>query len=286
MSVVIVTDSSACIPADVAEDYGITVVPLHVLVGDRDLSDGIDDIDLDAGPVSTSGASPEAMRDAFGKAFARSGGDGVLAVHLSRELSGTWDAARAAADDSRGDVRVVDSRSAAMGVGFPVLEAARAARAGASLDSVYERAVDVAARCRSYIVVDRLDQLRRGGRIGAAAALLGTALSMKPVLHVHDGKLLLKEKTRTSTKALARLVELVVAQAGTAAVSIAVHHLQAADRAEDIARQLSERLPQVDEVFVTEFSAVLGAHVGPGAVGVVLSPHEPQSSTGGDPSTD
>ncbi|NLE80509.1 MAG: DegV family protein [Rhodococcus sp.] len=293
MPVVIVTDSSACIPADLVEEYGIVVVPLHVLVGEHDYRDGIDDIDLDGGQVTTSGASPAAMRDAFGEALARSGGDGVLAVHLSREISATWDAARAAADDCLGDVRVVDSRSAGMGLGFPVLEAARAAREGAGLDAVYERAVDAATRVRAYIVVERLDQLRRGGRIGAAAALLGTALSMKPVLHIRDGKLALKEKTRTSTKARARLVDLVVARAGTGPVSLAVHHLDAAGVAEDIARQLAERLSQVDEIFVTDFSAVLGAHVGPGAVGVVLSARdshspeqpEPESSTGGDSST-
>lgn len=291
MSVVVVTDSSACLPIDLVENYGIDVVPLHVLVGDRDLRDGIDDIDLDAGPVSTSGPSPEVLREAYRGALSRSAGDGVLAVHISRQLSGTWDAARAAADGCGPSIRVVDSRSAGMGLGFSVLAAARAASEGADLDTVYRRAVECAERVRSYIVVDRLDHLRRGGRIGTAAAILGTALAMKPVLHIQDGKLSLKEKTRTSTKARARLVELVAARAGTDTVSVAVHHLQARERAEALVRQLAERIPHIDEIFVTEFSAVLGAHVGPGAVGVALSLHgqgssgSDTSSTGEDPST-
>lgn len=291
MSVVVVTDSSACLPADLVENYEIDVVPLHVLVGERDLRDGIDDIDLEAGHVSTSGPSPEVLREAYRSALSRSGGDGALAVHISRQLSGTWDAARAAAGDYGPSMRIVDSGSAGMGLGFSVLAAARAASEGANLDTVYRRAVECAERIRSYIVVDRLDHLRRGGRIGAAAAILGTALAMKPVLHIQDGKLSLKEKTRTSAKARARLVELVAAQAGTDTVSVAVHHLQARERAEALVRQLSERIPHVDEIFVTEFSAVLGAHVGPGAVGVALSPHGRESpgsdisSTEGDSST-
>lgn len=285
MPVVVVTDSSACLPLDLVEQYGIEVVPLHVLVGDHDYRDGVDDIDLDAGPITTSGASPEALREAYSAALARSGGDGVLAVHISRQLSGTWNAARTAVEDFDGSVRIVDSQSAGMGVGFPVLAAARAADGGASLGSAYRHAVEAAAHTSSFFVVDRLDHLRRGGRIGAAAALLGTALAMKPVLHVHDGKLTLKEKTRTSTKALGRLTEIAVSQVGQARVSVAVHHLYARDRADDLVRRLTDRIPTIDEIFVTDFSAVLGAHVGPGAVGVALVSHPGESARSSDSST-
>ncbi|MFD4368166.1 DegV family protein [Rhodococcus sp. NPDC058521] len=273
MSVVVVTDSSACMPSGLVEQYGIEVVPLHVLVGEHDYRDGIDDIDLDSGPVTTSGAPPEALRAAYGAALDRSDGDGVLAVHISRQLSGTWDAARVAAEEFGGKVRLVDSQSAGMGVGFPVLAAARAAVEGAGLGSVYRHAVEAATHTSSFFVVDRLDHLRRGGRIGAAAALLGTALAMKPVLHILDGRLALKEKTRTSTKALARLTEIAVSQVEQEPVSVAVHHLHAQIRAEDLVRRLRERIPKIEEIFVTEFSAVLGAHVGPGAVGIALASH-------------
>ena len=177
-----------------------------------------------------------------------------------------------AAQEFGGAVRIVDSQSAGMGLGYPALEAARLAEKGASLEEAYGRAVDVASRGRCYIVVDKLDQLRRGGRIGTAAALLGTALAMKPILHLVDGKLVLGEKTRTTTKALARLVDSAVERAGLGRVAIAVHHMRARERADGIAEQLAERIPDVAESVVTDFSAVIGAHVGVGAIGVVVCP--------------
>ncbi|CAM3080614.1 DegV family protein [Prescottella defluvii] len=272
MPVVVVTDSSASLSPELADRYGIRVVPLHLLSGGRDLLDGIDDIPADLTGVTTSGASPGELGDAYAAALADSGGDGVVAVHISRQLSGTWEAGRQAAQRLGETVRIVDSESTGMGLGYPALAAARAARAGGSLKAVYQKAVEVAARGRTSIVVDRLDHLRRGGRIGTAAALLGTALAMKPVLHLVDGKLVLREKTRTSTKALAKLVDAAVEQAGAERSAIAVHHSQAPERAEEVAAQLRDRIPDVSELIVTEIGAVLGAHVGPGAIGVVVCP--------------
>ncbi|MGO4202093.1 DegV family protein [Rhodococcus sp. TAF43] len=272
MPVVVVTDSSACLSPELVDRYGIRVVPLHLLSGGTDLRDGIDDVPDDLSGVTTSGASPGELGDAYAAALADSGGDGVVAVHISRQLSGTWEAGRQAAHKLGEMVRIVDSESTGMGLGYPALAAARVARAGGSLKSVYQRAVEVAARGRTSIVVDRLDHLRRGGRIGTAAALLGTALAMKPVLHLVDGKLVLREKTRTSTKALAKLVDAAVEQAGAERAAIAVHHSQAPERAEEIAAQLKERIPDVSELIVTEIGSVLGAHVGPGAIGIVVCP--------------
>ncbi|MGF7123686.1 DegV family protein [Rhodococcus sp. AG1013] len=272
MPVVVVTDSSACLSPELVDRYGIRVVPLHLLSGGTDLRDGIDDVPDDLSGVTTSGASPGELGDAYAAALADSCGDGVVAVHISRQLSGTWEAGRQAAHKLGEMVRIVDSESTGMGLGYPALAAARVARAGGSLKSVYQRAVEVAARGRTSIVVDRLDHLRRGGRIGTAAALLGTALAMKPVLHLVDGKLVLREKTRTSTKALAKLVDAAVEQAGAERAAIAVHHSQAPERAEEIAAQLKERIPDVSELIVTEIGSVLGAHVGPGAIGIVVCP--------------
>ncbi len=157
-----------------------------------------------------------------------------------------------------------------MGLGFAALEAARAAESGADLDAVYSRAVEVAASGRTLLVVDRLDHLRRGGRIGTATALLGTALAMKPVLHLVDGKLVLREKTRTMTKALAKLVDGVVSEAGPAPL-LAVHHRGAPERAHLLAEQLAERIPDAAELLTCEIDGVLGAHVGPGAIGIVVA---------------
>ncbi|GAA4475795.1 DegV family protein [Rhodococcus olei] len=275
MPVVVVTDSSACLDPETAEELGIRVVPLHVLVDGDDLREGVDPMpaDLLAGPsVTTSGASPGELTEAYSRALADSDGDGVVAVHISRQLSGTWEAGRQAAQELGEKVRIVDSQSTAMGLGFAVLAAARAARAGGGLRAVYERAVETADRGRVLFMVDRLDHLRRGGRIGAAAALLGTALAMKPVLHLVDGKLVLKEKTRTATKAIGKLVDGAVALAGDGDVAVAVHHVGAAERADDVGAALRSRLPAASEFVVSELGPVIGSHLGPGAVGVLVIP--------------
>ncbi|RVW04840.1 DegV family protein [Rhodococcus spongiicola] len=272
MAVVVVTDSSSCLSPELVDRYGIRVVPLHVLHEGRDLRDGVDEAPDDLSGATTSGASPGELGEAYAAALEASGGDGVVAVHISTQLSGTWEAGRRAAEDLGEKVRIVDSKSTGMGLGYPALAAARVASAGGSLEAVYQKAVEVAAGGRTLVVVDRLDHLRRGGRIGAAAALLGTALAMKPVLHLVDGNLVLREKTRTSTKARAKLVDAAVEQAGGDAVAVAVHHCHARERADEVAAQLKERIPSMSELVVTDIGNVLGAHVGPGAIGVVVCP--------------
>ncbi|SNS80747.1 DegV family protein [Rhodococcoides kyotonense] len=275
MSVVVVTDSSSCIDTATARRHGMSIAPLHIFVDGMDLREGVDPISenfADDGPVTTAGSSPDELARIYRDAVQRSGGDGVVAVHISRGLSSTWEAARQAAAEVGDGVRVVDSAAAGMGLGYAALSAATTAAAGGDLDAVYESAVSVSARVRSFIVVDRLDHLRRGGRIGAAAALLGTALAMKPVLHLSEGKLVLAEKARTSTKALGKLVGAVASVAGERGVAVTVHHMQCPERAEVLASQIAERVPQVDGVDITPFGAVLGAHVGPGALGVVVRP--------------
>ncbi|MBH0120273.1 DegV family protein [Rhodococcus sp. NPDC003382] len=275
MSVVVVTDSSCCLDREAVERYDIRVVPLHVISEGRELREGVDELPEDLSKVTTSGPAPAELTDVYARALADSDGDGVVAVHISRQLSGTWEAAKYAADAFGGRVRLVDSRNTAMGLGFSALAAARLAETGASLDEVFARAVDVAEAGRALLVVDRLDHLRRGGRIGTATALLGTALSMKPVLHLVDGKLVLREKTRTMSKALAKLVEAVVDQcaevAKIAEPKVAVHHRDAPERAKSLLDELTGRLPEGTELRMTELDAVLGAHVGPGAIGIVVS---------------
>src|SRR3954454_9544142 len=143
------------------------------------------------------------------------GADRIVSVHLSSELSGTWDAARlAAAQVGEHIVTVIDSRGTAMATGFAVLAAARAAAEGADADAAADAARASAAVTRTLFVVDTLEHLRRGGRIGAAAAILGSALAVKPVLHVVEGKVVPLEKVRTSARALNRLVQRTVEVAG------------------------------------------------------------------------
>ncbi|WP_338891225.1 DegV family protein [Rhodococcus sovatensis] len=275
MTVAVITDSSACLGPELAHGAGITVAPLHVFVDGIDLREGLDPIPEDFaahGPVTTAGASPAELTGLYRDALERSDGAGVVAVHISRGLSSTWEAARQAATVLGERVRVIDSASAGMGLGYAVLAAARAAARGDSIDSVYGDAVAAAQRSRSFIVVDRLDHLRRGGRIGAAAALVGTALAMKPVLHLSEGKLVLGEKARTSTKALGKLVDAAHRVADKDRVALTVHHMQCPERADAVAALLARRIPEVSDLSVVPFGAVLGAHVGPGAVGVVVCP--------------
>jgi DegV family protein with EDD domain len=280
MSVTVVTDSTAYLPAELTEGYGIHVVPLYVVLPGRSGREG-----LDVGPedvaralavrgqtVSTSRPTPGDFVTAYRQAL-DAGADQLVSVHLSGELSGTSDAARLAASQvGEHLVTVVDSRSAAMGCGFAVLAAARSAAAGADGAAVAEAARRTAAETSTYFVVDTLEHLRRGGRIGAAAAILGSALAVKPVLHVKDGRVVPLEKVRTAARANSRLVQRAVEAAGDRSVSVAVHHLAADERADRLATELRERLPALRELHVSELGAAIGAHVGPGAVGVVVAP--------------
>jgi DegV family protein with EDD domain len=161
----------------------------------------------------------------------------------------------------------------AMAVGFCALAAAATAEADGTLDEAVAAAEKRAAGTSAYFYVDTLDYLRRGGRIGAAQALLGSALAVKPLLQLDDGRIELLEKVRTASKAIARLEEIVVERAGAGDVDIAVHHLASPDRAEALAERLRVRVPGLAELHVSEVGAVIGAHTGPGLLGAVVSPH-------------
>jgi DegV family protein with EDD domain len=159
-----------------------------------------------------------------------------------------------------------------MGLGFGVIAAAKAAAAGASASDVAHVAARRSLNSSIYLYVDSLEYLRRGGRIGTARAWLGSALTIKPLLYLVDGRLEALDRVRTTERAIARLVDVATQDARDVAVEIAVHHLAAPDRAQDVAGQLRERLPDLGPVSVSEVGAVVGAHVGPGTVAVVVSP--------------
>jgi DegV family protein with EDD domain len=199
-------------------------------------------------------------------------GDGVVAVHLSAALSSTFSSAVGAAREFGPDVRVVNSRSAAAGVGFVALAAARAAADGADLDAVEAAARAAVPRGHAFIVVHRLDNLRRSGRIGTAASWLGTALSLKPLLCLDvDGRLVLSQRIRTTSKAHAALVDAVVEVVGEKSATLAVHHVDNYDGAAEIGAALTARLPQVGSASITDMGPVLSIHVGAGAVGVCVT---------------
>ena len=195
-------------------------------------------------------------------------------MHISAELSGTYESAQLAARRASVPVTPVDSRQVGMGTGFAVLAAADAIADGADAAAAAEAARRRAANTTSLFYVDTLEYLRRGGRMGAAAALVGSALAVKPILTVDDGRVGPLERVRTSAKALSRLEELAVEAAGDAEVDVAVAHLASADRAGTLADRLADRLEKglgEREVSVGEIGAVLGAHVGPGMVAVAVA---------------
>jgi DegV family protein with EDD domain len=282
VAVAVVTDSTSYLPPGAAVSLGVRVVPLHVTVGAASHLDGVSlsPADLAAAMsekvrVVTSRASVAELAAVY-RAALEAGASAVVAVHLSRQLSGTWEAARLAAEELGGPrvVRVVDSRSVAMGLGFAVLSAAVAARDGASAAAVESIAVATAARTRTFFSVATLEHLRRGGRIGTAAALLGTALAVKPLLHVVNGQIEPLEKVRTASKAVLRLAEHAARAAGDGPCQVAVHHLAAPGPADRLVELVRQRLPALTDVVTCELGAVLGAHTGPGALGLVVLPSE------------
>lgn len=274
MSVVVVTDSSSRLHPDELKQWQIRQVPLHVLVDEVDLRDGVDEVPYDVYALpraSTAGATPAELAETYRHALQDSGGDGVVAVHLSAALSSSYGSAVQAAREFGPAVRVINSRSVAMGVGFVALSAARAAASGADLDTVEEAARSAVDRGRVFVVVHRLDNLRRSGRIRTAASLLGTALAVKPLLCLDvDGRLVLDQRIRTISKAHAAMVDRVVDVVGDHGAAVAVHHVDNHDGADAIGAELTTRLPQIESLTVSDMGPVLSIHVGAGAVGIAI----------------
>lgn len=275
--VAVVTDSTASLPAGLVEAAGIVVVPLDVVVDGVPHREGLDITTAQIVSALRSGAvvrtahpGPEAFARAYARVAAR-GATEIVSVHLSGELSGTVTSAGIAAQSAAVPVHVVDSRTVGMGLGFAALGAARAGSTDGA--AVARAAGERAARTTVRFAVDTLEFLRAGGRLGPLAATLGTVLGLRPVLSVRDGRLDVVEKVRTSARARDRVVEMAVADAARRGrVEMAVHHL--GDPA--VAAAVADRLragggPGLAAVHVAEISAVVGAHVGPGVLAVVVA---------------
>jgi len=278
MPVMVVTDSTAYLPVVVAAARPVTIVPLTVTISGRDGCEGVDVTPADVAKalserraaVTTSRPSPAQFAAAYRKLL-DDGADGVLSVHLSARLSGTYESAVAASAEFGDLVSVVDSASTGMGLGFPALAAAETAVEGQDLSSVRAAAIAAAERTTTLFYVDTLEFLRRGGRIGAASALLGTALSVKPILYVTEGEVRLREKVRTASRALARMVDLAAEAAGDSTVDIAIHHLGASERADALEAEVGQRLgDRIRHTYRSEVGAAVAAHVGPGMACVVV----------------
>lgn len=274
-SVQIVTDSSCDLPEDLITQFGIGIVPLKIRFGQTEFVDRLELTtdqfwekcrETDELP-STAAPAPGAFIAEFQRA-ADEGATGVVAIVLSGELSATIEAAQQAAREVEGniDVRVVDSRTVTLGLGAVVVAAAQAAKRGANIDEVSNIATDSAARTHVHAALDTLENLRKGGRIGAAGSLLGSMLSIKPLIEVRDGVVEPAGKQRTRTKALSYLVK-VVEEHAHQIESIYVTHA-ACDDVDSFVERI-QSLVQTD-VLVGQVGPVVGAHAGIRTIGVAF----------------
>jgi DegV family protein with EDD domain len=274
MAVRLVTDSAADLDADLARELGVRVVPLTIRFGSDEFVDRQDLTPAEfyarcaASPVlpETAAPSPGAFEAAFRSLFDE-GADTVVCVNLSSGLSATMSSAQNAARSLEGrDVRVLDSRSVTWGLGSQVVTAARAANDGATADEVVRLVEDMVPRTHVYGSLDTLENLKKGGRIGNAQALLGTLLSIKPLVSIEDGVVEEAGKARTRSKALKGLVDK-VAEAGTIE-NLAVMHGQAPDL-DEFLEQLAAVHPR-DAIHVGDIGATIGVHAGPRVMGVTF----------------
>lgn len=277
-TVAIVTDSTACIPPDVASSLGIEIVSVHIIVGGRTYADSLD---ADTGAFyemlrttserpTTAAPSPGMYIEAIGRAAQQA--DSVLVITVSAQFSAMYDSARAALDVVRSespsvDVRLLDSRNAAMAQGFIVLEAARAAAAGHDIDAVLARAEEMTGRVTLLAMLDTLSFLARSGRVPRVAAWAAGMLQVKPIVRFGAGEIKLAARTRTRARALARMASLFEERVDGRPVHVAVHHANAERDAETLLKQMRTSC-NVVEAYVTEFTQVMGVHTGPGLVGM------------------
>lgn len=278
----VVTDSTAQLTAAQADELGVVVVPLQVVIDDQVYDEGADEASpariaealRSRSSVSTSRPGPAVLAAVYERLVAE-GAEQILSVHLSGEVSGTFESALLAARDVDVPVATVDTRQVGPATGYAVATAVERLRAGATLDDAAGAARLRADAATSLFYVDSLEYLRRGGRVGTAAAVLGGVLAVKPILTIDHGRVAGLEKVRTASKALARLAALAIEAAGDGPVDVGVAHLENPDAAGRLTEHLTEELAaglEGREVRCGELAAVLGAHVGPGTVAVCIAP--------------
>jgi DegV family protein with EDD domain len=271
----LVTDSTADIPRPWASALDITVIPDEVIFGQQSYRDGVDiTLERFLELLATNPHFPKTAQPGLGAfldTYRRLGQDGaeIVSIHVGYHLSGMVRTAQAAATELSSEMRVavVDSQQLSMAQGWQAIAAARAARQGASFDEVLALAQQLPPLAHATAMLDSLDFVRRGGRIGRLAALLGAALRVKPLINVVDGHPALLDKVRTQRKALDRLVELAAARAPF--LALAVLHVGVAEAAASLADRLSALHPR-DRILVRETGAAVATHLGPGAVGICL----------------
>jgi DegV family protein with EDD domain len=288
--IAVVTDSVACVPQELLEKYDIRVVPFHVVWDGRVYTDGVDLTpgefyrffdENKAFPTTTQPSLADFMRT-----YARLSeeAEGIVSIHIPEELTGTISVARVAAKEAASvPVRVVDSRMATMAQGFVVLEAARTAAAGGTLDEVVSAAEALIPRVELFATLEDLKHLHRGGRIGEAATLLGSKLRINPILSLAHGRVRVLGVVRTRPKAVKKMIEMMEEKVGQRPIHLSVFHGNALEEAQRIGEEIQSRFDCV-EFYVTEFTPVMGAHTGPGVIGLAFYADEidePSATDGG-----
>lgn len=271
----VVTDSACDLPAAVTAEHGIDVVPLTIRFGDEEFLDRVDlspeefwaRCATSAVLPQTAAPAPGAFEESFRRAAA-DGCAGVVCINLSAGLSATIQSAELAARSVAGEieVKVVDSRSLTMGQGMMCVAAARTSAAGGGLDDVAAAATSLIGRTRVYAALDTLENLKKGGRIGGARAMVGSMLSIKPIIAVHDGKVEPESKQRTRSKSLRYLVDRVGDHPDAENVAVLHGHAPDLDQFLDLLAAVRPR----DSIMVGEVGAVIGAHAGPRVMGVTF----------------
>jgi hypothetical protein len=276
MKIGFVTDSTSYLPESIRAEFDVEVVPVQVVIDGNAYDEGSEitaevvTAALKQGkPVTTSRPSSAQFIAAYQRVLDR-GYDQIISVHLSSELSGTYESALLAVAKSGLPVRVIDSRTIALAMGYPLIGGIRLAQNGAPIDDVEDYIRNRCEQSTIVFYVDSLEHLKRGGRISAMQSRIGTALSLKPLLTVVDGEIVQRELVRNSTKAFGRIVE-IAQNSGTVSSELAILHVAAQDVAEIIAAQISQKLDNADIPLIAA-GAVVGTHLGPGAIALVISP--------------
>ena len=273
---VVVTDSNATVPADLARDLDIRIVPIVLAIDGYIFQDGVDITPADVYRLlRESQHLPTTSAPSIGDflrvyAAASQEASAIVSIHLSPKLSATYSSATAASqmvDDV--PIRVLNCRTAAMGQGFVAIEAARAAASGASLEAVVARAEEVAAKINLLATIGTLEYLHRGGRIGSAATLLGTMLQIKPVLRLSGGQVEVFARPRTKSRAVQVMLNHMADQVNNHPVRVAILHAGIPEEAEELRQRIAQQF-NCDELYVTELTPVMGAHTGPGVLGIVF----------------
>lgn len=269
----VVTDSTADLPPALVGELDIEVVPLLVIFGEEEFLDGVnldseeffERLERSPTPPKTSQPAPAAFQEVYERLSRQT--DRIVSIHLSAKLSGTLDSARTAAQalGDRCRVELVDSRSVSMGLGMAVLAAARAAREGADLEEAAQAARSVSERLRIAVLLETLEYLRRGGRIGRAQSLLGSLLRIKPILTIQDGEAHPLARARTRERALERVYELTMSHPEIQ--EVAIMHATTAHDAERLAARVVAERPHIP-VHVGRLGPVIAVHGGPGIVGM------------------